>query len=651
MDSEVPIALNRTVDEETGGKDDEVRVELTFRRVEADRRGQKEVQRDGDVGVEVVLMGILMTTSGAALLGIYLESEVTFPACFLYWVFAAVADIPLRLAVCGVLTLLRWVPNYKRRFKRLNYHLSPKDLSRFLTVPSTEHPAPTDPMLCKPGEVVLEEQGHVQTSLSEETLRQQWSTFRPAQQTVVEEDIVLEEPPPHSSSRRKDTENSPLSGGEDSDRDVDGQLQSPASLETPRLIPAVFRVNRSAQSSNPATDRDPSFPPLIHIPRISAILDPVPLAAVFPGASPKTHATHDEFPIPPLVDRFSDIEGSPRGSEAGISSIPVTRTVSLSPGRKKASPPKPVSIRASSGPVTDALFGSRLFRKGKPLESVRSSRSLKPAKHHGGRSLRPQLEAIVSENEEDFDWNQPQDINRSQSMAVLRSNRCASPEAADSTRYQTPNSPVIVLRLEEFRHYPEPKREEERKFEANHPLPPLEIESDVFVRPLSPTVAEDAHVSFITSETASSRAATRRHTVHPSQRTGDSSSSDRRLILASIARDGALGRRQRLGNDQTRHHRQRSDFESPYEEILWRRIREEDSSESYSQASRTPTNGPQREGKLQTLYDSYKEGSSRPISNLIRHRSLAPLSRGGDGRLHGFRTVSRASLLDRVPKD
>ena len=263
--------------------------------------------------------------------------------------------------------------------------------------------------------------------------------------------------------------------------------------------------------------------------------DEVPILAMSTPRTPEAQDSlpaFDEFPFPPDKERFSDIEDS-HGDSSGAFQEPVIPDIPAVPGIPEASPKRPPTEPKLQTVTRTVKPG--YFSNGKPIETLRQSRSPK----RKVSKVRPQLDAIISENEEELD-----ELSRSRSLIALKSRKTRSPEAAESTRYQTPASPVIVAVEESWRVHPEP-RVRGGGTEGGRRLH-------------SPTAADEVQISFMSSESS---------TETISNHTGDSQG---QLSLPSIIPEKRTKGKKRGKKD--RENKLREHYDSPYQEILWRRV-------------------------------------------------------------------------------
>jgi len=256
--------------------------------------------------------------------------------------------------------------------------------------------------------------------------------------------------------------------------------------------------------SLPITSREARFPPVspLSLPTNREEVCPTPLRLVSTPEAVSTLPAFEEFPIPLDPDRFSDIEGSATDLEEP--QVPASPTLELRRPRRSAS-------------LIEALYGKPgMFGRGAPISTLRQSRTRSPKRPPRSRPL----PAILSENEEE-----------------MKPNRPPSPEAAESTRYQTPASPILAQNQPlwaETSPRPAAYQPQTRAFEAGKPLPPIEPDTEVYLRPDSPE-EQVPRVAF--------RGAVRQ------------SKSQTRLRSRSRVQP-----------------RRTEDYDSPYQEIMWRRL-------------------------------------------------------------------------------
>jgi hypothetical protein len=155
-------------------------------------------------------------------------------------------------------------------------------------------------------------------------------------------------------------------------------------------------------------------------------------------------------------------------------------------------------------------------------------------------------------------------------------------------------------------------------FSLGKPAQKSQYEVDAYNRPHSPTAANDDKVAFQPSEmNASGQIAERRRMAEE---------------FMEVARDQGvksdvdldkLGEKLAARADfHKKFGYKRTEFDSPYEEILWEMIRDDPNSGHKAMP------GPQHQShrvKLRSLLDRYGAGSSRPSATLTRHSSLASL--------------------------
>ena len=309
-------------------------------------------------------------------------------------------------------------------------------------------------------------------------------------------------------------------------------VDEPELPSSPPPVPAIPHL-----PSNPPTSRPAKFPvppsSSPYLPSSTDLLPPIPPRFTStPEPSPSSFSL-DEFPIPPAFARFSDIEGSESDFEEP--QIPTSAPVKRN-GRSKS--------------LFEALYGKPgVFGHGEPIETLRKSRTRSPKRVR----KRKRLEEIVSENEEENGGK-----------------RTNSPEAAESTRYQTPASPRRALtQLHRPDSSPRPAfttpSANQLTFNRGRSMNPIEPDFEVFIRPDSPEAADS--VNFSVSE----------HTNVSHTR------SQHRL-------------RSRLRMGRTEEY-----YDSPYQEILWRRIPEKHRKGKVLPVlsrSKSPTNSLHTAGKV-----------------------------------------------------
>ena len=400
---------------------------------------------------------------------------------------------------------------------------------------------------------------------------------------------------------------------------------------------------REASSAGLSREFSPAFPPLINrVKRGWEGAEPCP-----PPTAVQEHSYPvDEFPIPPEADRFSDIEKSPYDTQQTL-----------------VTPFTPAPVSPKSAKPTDlakAIYGYKpgLFGKGAPLQSVRKQRKGKP----GGRVL----ESIVSENEEDRD-TEARKLGGNHSLSLVSIPKfAASPQAAESTRYQAPATPSPTSPAKVVQFHPEPEivLPDKPAFEPGKPLPPISCDPDLYLHIDSPTVADESPISFLTSEKTTTRE-TLQHSLHPSRRNerdhSNSSSLARHDLQIMLGEGEATETREdlaKLRDDRkratglslqkslaTRSHTRIPKFHdsgSPYEELLWKMMKNDDA----PTAQRIePLGGYRQSSRVKTLLAKYRE-SDKPKMQMTRHRSLSPLPQSS---IRPFRTMSRHPSFQALP--
>lgn len=444
---------------------------------------------------DLLLLLLLMFLAGCSLWGIYVSPLVQVQAIWIHWGIGLALDLPFRI----VLALLFWVfgglTDPCKGYKRLGYQLRWKDLGKHRCAPRKAEVSAEDNQEVQdiPEEALYPSSvGETQQqSLSALSHTLNSASFLSEIQLFQEEDVPTTELLSHIPSLPIKEEVIPTTELLSPIPSLPSQEEVISTTELPPHIPSL-----------PITSREALFPPTnpLSIPTDREEICPTPFRFISTPEATTTPPSFDEFPIPPNPDRFSDIEGSVADFEEP--QVPVSPTLDLRRPRRSAS-------------LMDALYGkSGLFGRGGPILTLRQSRTRSPKRPPRSRPLA----SILSENEEE----------------TKPKNRPDSPEAAESTRYQTPASPIIAKippRLADMS--PRPPRTQ--VFKSGSPLPPIVPDAEVYLRPDSPEELQE-QVAF--------REAVRQSKSQPRLRS-------RSRIKPRLPVD---------------------DYDSPYQEILWRRL-------------------------------------------------------------------------------
>lgn len=569
----------RDVDTTGIGEDKGERQELTFRNTHTSPAPSPNSTPSFPILLESLLLLLLILSTFTALWSLYTLPRLSPLAVLNQWACGVLLDFCVRLGLGGVLAYANVLPNYQGMYRRFECGIGPEDLERFVhrsvdaaAIAVSETAFPSDIDHCPP----------LTTTLTEETQRH-ISTWTNHKQPT---------PPLHLTCSEDLTE---------------GQLPTPVS---------EAEGNEHLESSvGLGWEVGPAFPPLvIKVTRGNDEIEACPP----PTAITRPPDPIEEFPFPAEADRFSDI-GSLYGTQLTLIS-PLTHTV---PAAKPVKPGKPDEL-------AKAIYGSKpaLFGKGAPLQSVRKQRK--------GRAGARHLESIVSESEEDRE-PEGRKLAGNRSTSLISIPRVSvSPKAADSSRYQAPASPFTSHPINPKSPEPDIVLPQTPKpaFEPGNPLPPLVCDPDLYLHMHSPTAADDSPISFLTSEKTTTRD-TLQHSLHPSRRNHSSSSSLARNELRHMLREGEetetwadlakmkdesmgvarVSLKKSLVSRPIARLQRLPESGSPYEELLWRMMKEEE----------TPNAARCRQpSRVRTLLAAHRD-SGRSKMQMTRHRSLTPL--------------------------
>lgn len=409
--------------------------------------------------VDLILLLLLMSLAGCSLWGIYLSSRVQTQPIWIHWGIGLALDLPFRIGLALIFGAFGGLTDPCKRYKRFGYQLRWKDLGQYRRAPRK---AETSVDCLEVQEVNAEV-----PDITEEVLDIQEEVLNVTEEVpdVTQEvskfnekmlDITEEVPCPSSAS---DTQRQSLSA-------LSRTLNSAAfSSESLPFAPQETPKPLLHSPSLPVTSRETQFPPMdpLSLPTAREEICPTPLPPVSTPEAVSVLPVFDEFPIPLHPDRFSDIEGS--ASDFEEPQIPASPVLELRRPRRSAS-------------LIEALYGKPgMFGRGGPIATLRQSRTRSPKRPPRSRPLA----AILSENEEE-----------------MKPNRPSSPEAAESTRYQTPASPILAQHQPpwaETSPRPAQYQPESRVFEPGRPLPPIVPDTEVCLRPDSPE-GEGQRVAF-----------------------------------------------------------------------------------------------------------------------------------------------------------
>ena len=251
------------------------RQELTFRNPHLPAVSDTAKGHKFPMSLEVTLVGVLFILTFAVLWGLYVLPEISSLAVLTQWTCGIIVDFCVRLALGGVLTYTDALPDYHRRYIRLE-GIEWEDLQRFIQKPLNEELAEGDSEPCPPN-----------TTLTEETQRH-WTGLNPSFKPQI----------PLLHFRHSGSQISTSAAG---------VSEAAKHQETCRQMEA---------------DLDPAFPPLTPIQRITEAAEPCPpLASLY-----EVPETIDEFPIPPEAERFSDIGISPYMTQNSMTLKPTAQT-------------------------------------------------------------------------------------------------------------------------------------------------------------------------------------------------------------------------------------------------------------------------------------------------------------------------------------
>lgn len=306
-----------------------------------------------------------------------------------------------------------------------------------------------------------------------------------------------------------------------------------------------------------------------------------------PEAEEPPVAFGDHFPVPEAEDQYSDIFSTGRNSKTPKHSntpdsfnepsqpyVPPTPLI-----RQRSKPPQPHPLRKRD-PVIEDPEPSIVYPKGSEEEKPRFAKS-----SQGGRYP-------------------PTSVLRT---ALQTGSPPGSPEATDGTRMQFPlNSSTGA--------FPPPAL----SFSLGQPSQKPNYEPDVYNRPHSPTATNEDKVTFQPPEMgASGQMAQRRRMAEEFMEVARSQG-----VKSDVDLDKLGEKLEARADFHKKFGYKRTEFDSPYEEILWEMMREEPNS------GHKATPGPQHLShrvKLRSLLERYGTGSARPSATLSRHSSLAAL--------------------------
>ena len=383
----------------------------------------------------------------------------------------------------------------------------------------------------------------------------------------------------------------------DSDKATDALERSERSSEPPSSMLPVFTTPKPTAKPNFEDELEPEGPDFEEEPEVvRTASSQAKNEADMETAANNTHrsspeaeeqpvAFGDNFPVPEDEALYSDIfssEGDRPVTKVSAESFTEPSQPYVPPTpliRQRAKPPQPYPLRRRN-PSTEDEEPSIIYPKGTVQEDGMSD------------SRRPQFPSSGRGE------NHPQ-------ASLKRISLPGSPEATDSTRMHFPlNSTGGTL--------PKPV--------ANPPVQKSHYEPDVFNRPVSPTAANEDTVPFQRPDLNAS---------------GEVEVRERRKMaeeFMEVARSQGFKSEvdiDKLGEKlaaRAEFHKKfgykRTEYDSPYEELLWEMIREE------PHFAHKAASGPQKQShrvKLRTLLARYGSGSARPTGTLSRHSSLSSL--------------------------
>ena len=308
-----------------------------------------------------------------------------------------------------------------------------------------------------------------------------------------------------------------------------------------------------------------------------------------PEAEEPPVAFGDHFPVPEAEDQYSDIFSTGRDSKQGRPTpkhsgtpdsfsepskpyVPPTPLI-----RQRSKPPQPHPLRKRD-PVLEDPEPSIVYPKG-------SEGEVRFAKSSQGKRLPPSVLRT----------------------ALQAGSPPGSPEATDGAKMQFPLSSSTGA-------FPAPAL----SFSLGHPSQKPQYEPDVYNRPHSPTAANEDRVTFQPLEMSASGQVEQRRLMaeefmEVARGQGVKSDVDLDKLGEKLAARADFHKK--FGYKRT-------EFDSPYEEILWEMMRKEPDSGPKA------VPGPQHQShkvKLRSLMERYGTGSARPSATLSRHSSLAAL--------------------------